>query len=88
MNELKLFFRISAELIKVIFLFILFTALFYYGLSGMDNVQDYLHRYDEPDSEAVKVTRTIDVGLHKANRNDQGGPRPLSRFFEFIRDGE
>ncbi|GAY78459.1 hypothetical protein NBRC111894_4013 [Sporolactobacillus inulinus] len=54
----------------------------------MDNVQEYLHRYDEPDSGAVKVTRTIDIGLHEADRNDQGGQLPLSRFFEFIRDGE
>ncbi|MCL1631877.1 YqzK family protein [Sporolactobacillus sp. CPB3-1] len=74
------------DLMKICAWFVLFTAIFYLGMTWMDQHLEKTHRYDEPGSGAVKVDQT------QTGKNPGAYEREedyvLSRFFEFLRDGE
>ncbi|MBO8154882.1 MAG: YqzK family protein [Bacillaceae bacterium] len=48
-------FYLFKEFLKVFIIFIVCTALFYYGLRIMHEEYENFHRYDRPEGRAVKV---------------------------------
>lgn len=46
---------ILMDIVKVFFLFVAFTLLFYYGLRVMHAEYEHFHRYAPPKGPAVKV---------------------------------
>ncbi|MGV3489343.1 MAG: DUF4227 family protein [Tuberibacillus sp.] len=69
------------DTIKVFFLFVFCTILFYFGLQWLDHNYESFHKYDEPDDGAVKVfSPSGDQKPQKENGYD--------RFIQFLRNGE
>ncbi|MCQ2010043.1 MAG: DUF4227 family protein [Sporolactobacillus sp.] len=76
-------FHVGVNFIKICCLFVLLTAVFYFGMMWMDHFLGQVHRYDEPGSGAVAVIRHEQSGNVKVTHT-----LDFSRFFEFLRDGE
>ncbi len=59
--EMKTWFQLVFQTLKVFILFTGCTILFYYGIMWVnEEYQDY-HRYDEPNGTAVKVSANVDT---------------------------
>ena len=69
------------DTLKVFFLFVFCTILFYFGLQWLDHNYESYHKYDEPNDGAVKVFNPSD---HHKPTNENG----QNRFFQFLRNGE
>ncbi|CQR46748.1 hypothetical protein BN1058_01022 [Paraliobacillus sp. PM-2] len=50
----------TKDVIKLFFLFILCTSLFYFGLQAIHQEYEDYHRYDAPEGNAVKVNQQTD----------------------------
>ena len=69
------------DTLKVFFLFVFCTILFYFGLQWLDHNYESYHKYDEPNDGAVKVFNPSD---HNKPADENGA----NRFFQFLRNGE
>jgi TRAP-type mannitol/chloroaromatic compound transport system permease small subunit len=69
------------DTLKVFFLFVFCTILFYFGLQWLDHNYESFHKYDEPNDGAVKVFKPAE----QDQPTKENGP---NRFFQFLRNGE
>jgi len=69
------------DTLKVFFLFVFCTILFYFGLQWLDHNYESFHKYDEPDDGAVKV-------FGPTNESNSVKENGYDRFFQFLRNGE
>ncbi len=49
----------TKDVIKLFFLFVLCTSLFYFGLQAIHQEYRDYHRYDPPEGNAVKVDKQV-----------------------------
>lgn len=59
--------RIMWDTIKVCFIFIACTTLFYFGMRMLHSEYEQLHRYNAPEGPAVKVFKTEDNFIDRLN---------------------
>lgn len=72
--------------LKLLLFFALLTAAFYTGLTWIDGHEERVHRYDQPGSDAVKVSL---FSKNQVSDILNGEKINLSRrLIEFLRDGE
>ncbi|MBM7604506.1 DUF4227 family protein [Metabacillus litoralis] len=71
-------FRTFRDMMKVFILFTGFTILFYYAIIWVNLEYQEIHRYDQPEGAALKVTNMVN------NEDDSW----LNRFIFFIDNGE
>ncbi|MDQ0858535.1 YqzK family protein [Bacillus sp. V2I10] len=61
--------RTLFDMIKVFILFTGFTILFYYAIIWINLEYEEIHRYDQPEGAALKVTKMVtDEEEHWLNR--------------------
>lgn len=69
------------DTLKVFFLFVFCTILFYFGLQWLDHNYESFHKYDEPNDGAVKV-------FSPGDQKQPSEVNETNRFFQFLRNGE
>lgn len=57
---MKKWFTMFIDTVKVFILFTGCTLLFYYGMIWLNQEYENYHRYDEPNSGAIKVTNMVE----------------------------
>ncbi|WP_226666960.1 YqzK family protein [Metabacillus litoralis] len=71
-------FKTVRDMMKVFVLFTGFTILFYYAIIWVNLEYQEIHRYDQPEGAALKVTNMV-------NNEEESW---LNRFIFFIDNGE
>ncbi|MCO7176647.1 DUF4227 family protein [Sporolactobacillus kofuensis] len=76
----------TIQLLKMLIVFILLTAVFYYGMIWMDQHQQNVHRYEEPGAGAAEVSAITTGG--EGQYMFWHVQHDYARLIEFLRDGE
>lgn len=80
------YLQMTLRIWKMLTLFIVLMAAFYFGLAWVDRQQANFHRYDEPGGGAVRVSLQ-QPAAGRGNFENRTWDF-WARIFEFLRDGE